>query len=44
MDPEYNVLWAFSPSSGEVSCFNPIAADIEGKCDAVEGCKYHEKE
>ena len=31
MDSEYNVLWTFSPSSGKVSCFNPIAADIEGK-------------
>lgn len=30
IDPEYNVLWGFSPCSGEVSCFNPIAADIEG--------------
>lgn len=31
IDPEYNVLWSFSPCSGEVSCFNPIAADIEGR-------------
>ena len=31
MDPEYDVLWTFSPSSGSVSCFNPTAADIEGE-------------
>ena len=35
VDPEYNVLWSFSPHSGKVACFNPIAADIEGgSCDS----------
>jgi len=35
IDPEYNVLWSFSPCSGEVSCFNPIAADIEDSSGTI---------
>ena len=31
VDPEYNVLWSYSPHSGKVACFNPIAADIDGE-------------
>lgn len=32
IDPEYNVLWSYSPDSNKVACFNPIAANIESKC------------
>ena len=30
IDPEYNILWSYSPESNKISCFNPIAANIEG--------------
>ena len=31
VDPEYNVLWTYSPSSLEVNCFNPVASEVKGK-------------
>ena len=30
IDPEYNILWSYSTDTNKVSCFNPIAANIEG--------------
>ncbi len=30
VDPEYNILWSYSPKDNKMSCFNPIAANIEG--------------
>lgn len=31
IDPEYNILWSYSADTNKISCFNPIAANIEGK-------------
>ena len=30
IDPEYNILWSYSADTNKVSCFNPIAANVEG--------------
>ena len=30
IDPEYNILWSFSPATRKIACFNPIAANING--------------
>ena len=30
IDPEYNILWSYSADTNKISCFNPIAANIEG--------------
>lgn len=30
VDPEYNVLWSYSALENRMSCFNPIATNIEG--------------
>ena len=30
IDPEYNILWSYSSESNKISCFNPIASNVEG--------------
>ncbi len=37
VDPEYNILWSYSPKDNKMSCFNPIAANIEGIVNPLEG-------
>ena len=30
MDPEYNVLWTYSPQTKMVGSFNPMTSSIQG--------------
>ena len=37
VDPEYNVLWSYTPNSLNVSCYNPIAAEVKGQLIWIDG-------
>lgn len=30
IDPVYNVLWTYVPQSLQLSCYNPVAAEVKG--------------
>lgn len=40
VDPEYDVLWSYSAQDNRVSCFNPIATNIEGRSSEATLCTH----
>ena len=30
IDPEYNILWTYSPDGNKVASFNPVTSNIQG--------------